>query len=131
MDKKFSAQSTSPAMDKIQEVERRIRVLEERYRNMESRAKVTDQNMLNSHRKINKEIKSAHMEIQEVKKDLKDVRENLSLVINELKNAAKTDDVKTLEKYLDLWKPVEFVTRSQVKKIVEEMNEKAFKGIEK
>ena len=41
--------------------------------------------------------------------------------ISELKNAAKRDEVKVLEKYINIWNPVKFVTQNEVESIVKDM----------
>ena len=39
---------------------------------------------------------------------------------NKIKDCAKTDDVKVLENYINLWDPIKFVTKDEVARIVEE-----------
>ena len=108
-------------MEQINTVSRRLRVLEERYSNLDKRLQVSDQNMLSSHRSINTELKATVAEVNELKKELSSIRETLKLVIQELKGCSKKEDVKVLEKYINLWEPVKFVTRNQVEDIVREM----------
>ena len=106
--------------EQINQVARRLRVLEGRYTNLQRKTQVTDQNMLNSHKKIHIEIKTIKMELEEFRKQIKGLRENMALVVRELKNCARKEDVKMLEKYLSYWQPIKFVTQNQVEKMLEE-----------
>ena len=45
-------------------------------------------------------------------------------LVKELQTAAKRDEVKVLEKYINLWNPVKFVTQNEVEQIVKEMLER-------
>lgn len=110
--------------DQINTVSRRLKVLEERYTNIDRRIQMGEQNMLNSHRSLKKEFKATSDEIVELKKELNKIKETMKLIISELKKCAKIDDVKVIEKYINLWDPLKFVTRNQVEKIVNEILDK-------
>ena len=65
--------------------------------------------------------------ISELSKNLMDIKEKIRLIVKELKLTAKSEDVKVVEKYLDLWEPVEFITRSEAKKMIERAIDEKFK----
>ncbi|MFC1691129.1 hypothetical protein ACFL0W_03010 [Nanoarchaeota archaeon] len=102
----------------VNAISRHLRVLEERYDNLRKKTQVTDQNMLSANKTMNTEIKAIDSDVQDFRKEFDDMKENLRLIVKELKQTAKSEDVKTLEKYLELWQPVQFVTRKQVEMIV-------------
>jgi superfamily II helicase len=107
--------------EQLNQISRRLRVLEERYNNIQRKIQVTDQNMLSSRKRFNTEIKTTMSEVSEIKVDVKSIKDNLILVIKELKNCAKKEEVRVLDKYLSLWQPVKFVTHSQVERIVKDI----------
>lgn len=109
--------------EQVNKVSRRLRVLEERYSNLQRKDLVSDQNMLRSHKKIHTELRSVNMEISDLKKDLKEIKETVGLIVRELRNCARREEVRVLEKYLNLWQPVKFVSQNQVVKIVKQMIE--------
>ncbi len=108
-------------MDDVNVLMRRLRMLEERYSSIQKKNQLTDQNMLANQKKVSTEIKTINMEIDEIKADLAKLKETLSLVIQELKECAKKEDIAVLEKYLKLWEPVKFVTQNQVERIVRDI----------
>lgn len=99
-------------------VSRQLRVLEERYTNLRKKTQVTDQNMLSAHKETNLEIRTLKSEMDEFKKELEDIKSKLRLIVQELKACAKTEDVKVLQKYIEMWNPVEFITKKEVENMI-------------
>lgn len=93
-------------------------MLEERYSTLINKNQLTDQNMLANHKKLQTEIKSINMELTEMKSEIAHIKETNTLIIQDLRECARREDVEVLEKYLKLWEPVRFVTQNQVENIV-------------
>jgi hypothetical protein len=108
-------------MDQANVAMRRLRMLEERNSTIQRKNQLTDENMLANQKKVATEIKSINLELGEVKEEVKKLKDTLLLVIQELKECAKKNDIEVLEKYLRLWEPVKFVTQNQVERIVKEL----------
>ena len=102
---------------------RRLRVIEERFANTRSKIEIDEKNMLNFHKKVNLDFKSINSEILELKNDIKEMRTEMSMIIKELQLAAKKEDVKVLEKYIEIWQPLNFVTKKEVERIIKEILE--------
>lgn len=111
-------------MQEMNMIGRRLRVLEERYSGFDKRMQNSEQNMISNHRNMNTEIKTTMEDIKDVKKEIYDIKDKLRLIILEMKNFARKEEVKVIEKYVNLWEPVNFVTRNQVEKIVNEILDK-------
>ncbi|MFH1850623.1 MAG: hypothetical protein ABH879_10690 [archaeon] len=103
---------------------RRLRVLEERFTNLRNQAQVNDQNMLASNKKVNAEITDMKGEMNGVRKSMSEIRDTVNIIIKELKECAKKEDVAVLEKYINFWQPVNFVTRSEAERMIKEATEK-------
>jgi len=99
---------------------RRLKMLEERHTTLRNTTQLTDQNVLEFSKDINRNLKMTHAELLELRKDFNDLKEKVKLIVKELKDTAKSDDVKLLERYINLWEPVNFVTKNDVDKIVED-----------
>jgi len=102
-------------------VGRRVRVLEERYNTLRRKSQVTEQNMVTTNKKLMTDIKTLTTEMNEIKKEIEGIKGTLRQIIEELKKNAKKEEVKILEKYVNLWEPIKFVTRNEVEKIVTEI----------
>ncbi|MBU1204021.1 MAG: hypothetical protein KKG60_03065 [Nanoarchaeota archaeon] len=96
----------------------RLRLLESRYGLIRDRMLLVNQNFLSGHRSLLSEIKVIDTEIKELKKDLFEIKEILSHVIRELKDCARKENLKILEKYINIWNPLNFVTEKEVTALI-------------
>ena len=108
----------------INNVSRRLRLLEESFTNMRRTLQVTEENMLQKNKTFASEIKTINSEITEIRNEIADVKDKIVMLIQELRTAAKRDEVKVLEKYINLWNPVKFVTQNEVEAMVKDMLQK-------
>lgn len=104
----------------INNMSRRLRLLEESFTNIRRTLQVTEENMLQKNKNFAVEIKTINSEIREIRNEIADINDKLLMIAQELKSAAKYDEVKILEKYINLWNPVKFVTQNEVMEIVNE-----------
>jgi len=100
---------------------RRLRILEESITNIRRALQVTEQNMLGKNKIFATEIRTLTSDIGDIKKEISEIKERIVDFVGELKEAAKRDDVKVLEKYINFWNPVKFVTQNEVEALVKEI----------
>ncbi|MBN1157065.1 hypothetical protein JXA85_05580 [Candidatus Woesearchaeota archaeon] len=123
----FKKEDKALAIDPVQisnelnNVSRRVRIMEERYINLRRKTQVTDQNMLLNNRKLSTEIKMVADDVKEVKRELADIQTKMKLIVKELKECAKKEEMIVVQKYIDMWEPINFVTRNEVEKMVKEI----------
>ena len=108
----------------ISNLSRRLRILEEGFTNLRRALHVTEQNMLDKHKLFTTEIRTIMSDIGDIKKEVSNIKERILELIREFENTAKREDVKVLDRYINLWNPVKFVTQKEVQDIVKEMLEK-------
>lgn len=112
----------------ISNISRRLRIVEERYNNIRKKMQVTDQNMITSHKRHDEGIRALNTDFLDTSRDMEDVKEKIKLIIRELKVCAKYDEVKVLERYINLWEPVKYVTQAEVESIARRILEEAGNG---
>ena len=86
---------------------------------------VINQNMMDHYKKLNSGIRTIEEDMTEIKQTLEVLRDAVRDVVKELRLLARKDDLKVLEKYINLWSPVNIVTKEEV----EEMLEKRLKNV--
>jgi len=118
--KEEKAPDTSGLTENINTLGRRLRLVEESSSNLRNMLQITEENMISKNRTFNTEIKTLTSDINEVRKEIHDLKEKIILIIRELQTAAKKEDVKLLEKYINLWNPVKFVTKGELDFVVEQ-----------
>ncbi|MBD3310818.1 hypothetical protein GF351_06390 [Candidatus Woesearchaeota archaeon] len=117
----------APEMDKayiisqVNNMGRRLRVLEERFTELDRRAQLTDQNMLDHYKKLTAEIKAINDSVVEIKGEIDVIKSRIKEIVVELRKSAKEEDVKVLEKYINMWAPVKYVTQGEVEGIVRDV----------
>ncbi len=95
---------------------KRLKVLEDRYLTIRKKTQLTDQNMLEANKRFNSEIKAINDELVKLKIFMKEMNEKLDQLVSETSGIAKRQDLITLSKYVDFWKPMNFVTREQLER---------------
>jgi len=93
---------------------RELRVLEERAVNLRKKAQLADENLLTAEAKLREEVKLVTGELSDVRRRLTDIEEGLRVVEDEMHHAARISEVRSLEKYLSYWEPLQFVTQTEL-----------------
>ena len=74
----FRKKTPEPEQNRdVFELTRRSRMLEERYSNLERRSQVTEENMVEHHRKLSSEIRLLNGELADMKKAIADLNEKM------------------------------------------------------
>jgi len=110
-----------PMQSELTNISRRLKILEERHENTRRHINFLEQNMQDMQKRLSDELKTSKWEIGEMHKAIKDMQDKQFLIIKEIKLTASKDEVEILKKYLHLWEPLNFLTRSQVEKITKEL----------
>ncbi len=95
-----------------------LALLEDRYGQVRNKVNFADHELIETKSKINKQIKVLDDELNGVNRTIQEIREKVEGLYDEVSRAARKEEVDVLEKYLDLWEPVEFVTREELSKII-------------
>lgn len=107
-------------IDQLSSVSRRLVTLEERHTNLDRKIQVTGNNMLGENKRIHEELRLINSDILELKRGLNELTEKVSLIIDELKTSASKEEFEVLKKYIEYWEPLNFVTRNEVEKLIDE-----------
>jgi len=121
---KPAAAPAAPEINKeLSGMSRRLRMLEERNENLRKKIALVENNMLDTNKKVMAEVKTSASDLIEIKSDIKDIEAKMMLLIKEINLLAKKEEVAIIKKYMEFWQPLNFVTPTQVEKIVKEMLE--------
>ncbi len=108
------------ALAQVRDLMGRVRTLEDSLANIRKKIQITDSNLISRSKQLDTEIKVSYTDIKEIRRDLIELKDRVALMFKELKLRATTDDVKVLQRYIDMWEPVKFVTKNEIDAIVEE-----------
>ena len=119
-----AASIPAPVTNRMEEIMRRLRLIEERYSGIRKKSQLVEQNMLKDSRDIYQEIKALNDRISELKGEISELNERFAKFSEEIKGSVSRAEFNVLSKYMDFWEPINFLTREQAEKIIEEVNKK-------
>ncbi|MBL7147802.1 MAG: hypothetical protein ISS82_03180 [Nanoarchaeota archaeon] len=96
----------------------RVRIIESKYIDLRERLLVVNQNMVQGYKNLSTEIKLLNEDIRELKSDLFEIKESMHKIVHELQFFASKNDLKVLEKYINMWNPLNFVTEEEVIELI-------------
>ncbi len=112
-------------MQQLRELTRRIRTLEEQMSLTRKKLDVFNQNMLNTFQKDKEMIERQRTEIRQFQKDILELQDMMRKLVKDINSFAKREELLKLEKYVDFWHPIKFVTYDGLEKLVKKkVNEK-------
>jgi len=102
----------------LNELNARLRILEGKYNIMRDRLFIINENMIEHYKKLSVEMDSIKTDIKEIKESLFSLKEATRSIVKELDSFARKEHLKILEKYINLWNPLDFVTEEEVLELV-------------
>jgi len=96
----------------------RARILESKFGNLREKTLIVNQNMIQSYKNLSTEIKLLNEDIRELKTDMFELKENMQKIVQELRFFVGKNEFKVLEKYINMWNPLNFVTQKEVEELI-------------
>jgi len=110
----------------ITNLSRAVKIIEDKYSNLRKKVQLDEQNSLAAQKKLFDEVRVTNSDLLDLKREVEDIKEKILQIIKELKGTAKSEQFEELQKYIEFWEPMNFVTRAEIKKIVEKAMEEKF-----
>jgi hypothetical protein len=110
--------SVSDILEQVNEMGVRLSIIEDRSSNLSGRMQVTDSSLLKLRKRIEDEIRMLNSEVVEIRRSITELTNKVDLIIKELKTRAGKEDIETIRKYVEMWEPLNFVTREEVEKLI-------------
>lgn len=96
----------------------RITRLEKRLNSFDSRMQMIENDMSDKHKESMDRLKDVNANVTEFKTELRQTREFVERVNKRLAEFASKESVKTLEKYINLWSPLNYTSKAEVDKMI-------------
>ncbi len=110
-------------LNSVTDAAKSLRILEDRYITIRKKTQLTDQNMLDVNKHFSTEVRAINDDIDGLKVLMKEMNEKLDQLISETSNLAQRHELITLSKYVDFWKPLNFITREELDREIKHMKE--------
>lgn len=109
----------------------RFRLIEDRQANMQRKLHLMEENMLATGKDSKTELKLLHEELTELKRTIKGFEEFIEKVSSSLEDLATREEVKLIERYVNLLDPTNFISRKQLEHEVNRAVEDRMRGLER
>lgn len=106
--------------EEISTISRRLKLLENSLSNLRKTTENLEKNTVEQQKENRRDIKILEEENAELKETIRTLKNTLKKIADDMANVARSDEVKVIKKYLDLWNPVKFTTPDMVTRIVRE-----------
>ena len=110
------------------EFSNKLRNLESKNNLLAENLLAVSQNTVEEYKRLNKEIELINKDVKFLKDDLFNLKQMVKNFLTEIDFFAKKTDIKILEKYINLWNPIDFVREEEVERIIEEKIKSIKKG---
>lgn len=107
------------ANDQFANLISRFRLVEDRQGNLQRKVHLLEENMLSSQKEIKTELKVLHSELTDLKRSIKEFEDFTEKLSGTLENLATREEVKLIERYVNLLDPTNFISRKQLEHEVE------------
>ncbi len=96
----------------------RIRLLEERYEQLSMKVKIIDESSLKRTKELKEMIIETREELDELKKTIKEISDAMKNIVKDMQNVARSQDIKVLERYINLFDPTRFLTKEEAVELI-------------
>lgn len=101
-------------------INRRIRIIEEQIASVRSHIDMLDNSLIEKHKSSTEDIRNVEASFREIQSEIKENKELIERVVNKLSEYASKENVKVLEKYINFWNPLHYVTKQEVVDLIKE-----------
>jgi hypothetical protein len=117
---KPAAPSINPdTISQVNSLGRRVRMMEEAVMNVRRKIEIQEEDALKANKSTSTNVQTLFGEIDDLKHQVKSFKDDMIKIIKELQSTAKKEDFAALQKYVELWQPIKFVTQQEVASIVD------------
>ena len=107
----------------------RLKLVEERMSVLRNHLNVIDNSLIEKHKATIAELRSVEDDVRTLRADADEVKDLTGRLLKRLEEFASKEEIKVLERYVELWRPMDFVTRTEVESIVKNiLKDKLIKG---
>lgn len=118
---KSPAASQDPhTVSQVASIAARIKIAEERYANLQRRNRLTEESLLSFEKDTRAQIRAIGHQVNDLRKKISEIGTRVDAMTGEMESIAKKHELAVVERYLDLWQPVQFVTREEAKRLIQD-----------
>ena len=100
-----------------------VKALEGKVNNLIRELNLIKNDTIKKSKRQEDDLKQVNQELLDVKHQQDQMLKKMDIIIKELQKTAGIEQLQTLQKYVDFWNPINFVTQRDVERIIEQKME--------
>ena len=117
-DKEFATKVDTHSKTLVTVIQRQ-KDIESLLENINEKTDMIDHNSVLDFKKVFSKLKTLSDEISDLKSEIKKIKDFQDKITKQMRLFSTIDEVKKLEKYIDLWEPLNFVNRDEIQELFE------------
>lgn len=102
----------------VMQMVNRVRLIEERYEQLSMKVKIIDESSLKRTKELKEMIIESQTDINMLKKNMKEMEDALKNLVKDMQNVARSQDIKVLERYINMFDPTRFLTKEEAVELI-------------
>ncbi len=107
-----------PLAAELANLNRRLRVMEEHISTLRSHMELIDASLNEKHKSNIDDIREMQANIREIKVEVLENKQFSERITNKLSDFANKESIKVLERYINFWDPLHYVTKQEVEDLI-------------
>lgn len=108
----------------VNETGSRLAVMEERMVNLRKKSQLIEQSSIEYERETRSDLKALGESLTELSRKVEEVKEKIDAMTGELSSVVKRHELAVVERYIEMWEPLQFVTREEAKLLIKDALER-------
>lgn len=118
----FPKQQGQQGTQQIASVAGRLKMAEERYQNLLKRNQLNEESLLDLEKGVRADLKMLTQQLVELKRRIAEITQKVDAMGGELSSVVQKHEFTALERYVEMWQPMTFLTKEDAKRILERNN---------
>lgn len=115
---KAGEQLQSQIHGRLSDVGARVRLVEQQLQTIRNHLEVIDTSVIEKHKALVSEIKKAEDDMRELRADMDKIKDLSERLAKRLEAFATKEEVKVLERYVNMWQPMNYMSKPETEKLV-------------
>jgi len=108
----------------------RVRLIEDQLSNIRGHIELIDSSLIEKHKAVVTEIRDIEQESRQIRAEIERLDDLIGRTVKRLEGLATKEEVKVLERYIELLQPMNYVTRTELRNIIKKVIKEEKVGVD-
>lgn len=104
--------------DQTSDFSNRLKLIENRISVLRNHLNIIDTSLIEKHKATISELRTVEGNVRNLRADVDEIKNLAERLIKRLEDFASKEEIKVLERYVELWQPLKYVTHSEIESLV-------------